>query len=702
MFKPKILELFTKGYSRKTFLQDLSAGLIVGVVAIPLAVAFAIASGVTPDKGLLTAVIAGFIISALGGSQVQIGGPTGAFIVIIYGILSRYGPEGLLMATIMAGGILLVLGFARLGTIIQFIPFPVIVGFTSGIAVIIFSSQVNDFLGLGLQQVPADFLEKWQLYLSNLGKTNPWALALSLGTIGSIVLLLKVHRRIPAALAALVAGTVAVAVFKLPVETIGSRFGEISGSIPLPTMPHFQWETIKELLLPAFSIAMLAGIESLLSAVVADGMTGKKHDSNTELVAQGFANIASALFGGLPATGAIARTATNVKSGGVTPVAGIVHAVFLLGVLLFLSPLAGAIPLAVLAGILITVSYNMSEHRVFRMLLKGPRTDILVLIATFLLTVLVDLTIAIPIGIMLALLGFVQKMSVSSEITRHSHEVSDVSRELDPLGLSTIHLPQGVEVYEIEGPFFFGAAERFKEAMQSTGEAPLVLIIRMRHVPSIDASGIMALHDVLKSARDKHTRVLFSGARESVRRVFAKTGLDKVLGMENLVIDFSAALERAQFLVGREPGSLAAKLARGAVVRLQPLESHIAAIRELAAHAPLGKAEQDNLLAAVIAREELSSTAVGHGMAFPHPTYPMLKHEAEEFVLLAYLETPVDFHAADGQLVKVLFLVASSSSHSHLQTLSRLGRLLKQPDFLILLENRVPMETILAYLNQHP
>ena len=349
MDRPRLLEVLNQGYRPKTFFSDLAAGLIVGVVAIPLAVAFAIASGVTPDKGLLTAVIAGFLISTLGGSHVQIGGPTGAFIVIVYGILSKYGPEGLITATLMAGVFLLILGFSRMGSVIQFIPYPVLVGFTAGIALTILSSQVNDFLGLGLSHVPADFLGKWGLFLSHLDKINPWAVGLAVGTILVIVILNRVDKRIPAGLVALVAGTLVVLGFNLPVETIQQRFGTISGTIPLPKLPDLNLDHLRDLLMPAFSIAMLAGIESLLSAVVADGLTGKKHNSNQELVGQGFANVASALFGGIPATGAIARTATNIHSGGQTPVAGIIHALFLLLVLIFLSPLTGLIPMAVLA-----------------------------------------------------------------------------------------------------------------------------------------------------------------------------------------------------------------------------------------------------------------------------------------------------------------------------------------------------------------
>ena len=549
MPRPRLFEIFRQGYSVKTFGADLSAGLIVGVVAIPLAVAFAIASGVTPDKGLLTAVVAGFLISALGGSHVQIGGPTGAFIVIVYGVVSKYGLEGLIIATLMAGVCLLVLGLARLGTVIQYIPYPVIVGFTSGIAVIIFSSQINDFLGLGLTKVPGGFIDKWGLILSHLGQINAWALGISLGTIAVIVGLAKLDRRIPGALLALVAATVLVQLFQLPVETIGKRFGSISGSFPWPSLPPLSFEKIKELVLPAVSIAMLAGIESLLSAVVADGLTGKKHDPNQELIGQGVANIASALFGGIPATGAVARTATNVKSGARTPVSGIVHALFLLLVLLLLAPLAGLIPLAALAGILATVSYNMSEHHTFRMLLKGPRGDVAVLLTTFGLTVLVDLTAAIPIGILFALLVFLSKMSRAARVTVHRDSVRGPD-DLDPLGLTPLTLPRGVEVFEVEGPFFFGAAERFKEAMLVVEALPPVRVLSLRHVPSIDASGIVVLNDLLAQAQSKGTSLLLAALRSDVRRALDKIGFTARLGAENVLPDLTAALNRAKVLLG--------------------------------------------------------------------------------------------------------------------------------------------------------
>ena len=617
--------------------------------------------------------------------------------MIVYGILTKFGPDGLILATLMAGVFLLILGYARLGTVIQFIPYPVIVGFTSGIALIILSSQVNDFLGLGLSKVPADFLDKWALFLSNLGHTNVWALSLAVGTIGIILVLNRLERRIPAALVALIAGTLLVAGFGWPVETIGSRFGPISGSLPMPHLPHVTGAHLRELLLPAFSIAMLAGIESLLSAVVADGLTGKKHNSNQELVGQGFANVASALFGGIPATGAIARTATNIKSGGQTPVSGLIHAVFLLFVLLFLSPLAGLIPLAVLAGILATVSYNMSEHHTVALLLKGPPGDVFVLVATFLLTVLVDLTVAIPVGILFALLFFLRKMSQASQVTVHRDELRDTPEELDPFGLTKMTLPPGVEVFEVEGPFFFGAAERFKEAMLMVEAAPKVRILRLRHVPSIDASGVMVLKDLLKNAQSKGTHLLFATVTPDVRKTLDKIGFTATLGEENILPDILSALDRARVLMGHTEPTLADRLRRGGVLELSASDP-LDAIRQASAHFPLSPHLRKHLVQSMVEREEMAGTAMGRGLAFPHPRNPVVGHHDQEFVALAYLKEPLDWGAADGQPVKAVFFLVASTVQSHLKTLASLAKASKEPSFQSMLDRRATLEELTLWL----
>ena len=497
MFKPKIFDTL-KNYTRQQFGKDLLAGLIVGIVALPLAIAFAIASGVSPEKGLFTAVIAGFIVSALGGSRVQIGGPTGAFIVIVYGIVQTYGVNGLIIATFMAGIMLIIMGFARLGSIIKFIPHPLIVGFTSGIALIIFSSQIKDFFGLQMGSVPADFIEKWQAYFLSFSSISITAFLIGLATVAIILAWPYVTHKIPGSLVAIIATTAAVQIFHLPIETIGSRFGTIHSAFPIPSLPQLDYETIKRLIQPAFTIALLCGIESLLSAVVADSMIGGSHRSNMELVAQGTANIFSALFGGIPATGAIARTATNVKNGGRTPVAGIVHAIVLLIIILFVGKWAALIPMATLAGILVVVAYNMSEWHSFISVLKGPRSDTAVLLITFLLTVIVDLTVAIEIGMVLAAFLFMRNMTKSSNVNILTNEMNKEEQGEDNETISSYSIPAGVEVFEINGPLFFGAAYKFKDAMKFIEKTPKVLIVRMRKVPIIDATGIRMLADLNK------------------------------------------------------------------------------------------------------------------------------------------------------------------------------------------------------------
>jgi sulfate permease, SulP family len=516
-----------RGYTRADFSADFTAGIIVGIVALPLAIAFAIASGVTPERGLYTAIIAGFLISALGGSRVQIGGPTGAFVVIVYGIIQQYGLDGLLLAGLMAGVILVGFGLARLGTAIKFIPYPVITGFTSGIAVIILSSQVKDLLGLRMGTVPANFIAKWQAFGTHLTVLNPWAVGVALMSLLIIVLWPRVSRRIPSPFVALLATTAVVAIFNLPVETIGSRFGAIHAGLPAPVLPHITLARMSALIVPAFTIAILAAIESLLSAVVADGMIGGRHRSNMELVAQGVANIVSPLFGGIPATGAIARTATNVKNGGRTPVAGIIHALTLLLITLFFGRWAALIPMATLAGILVVVAYHMSEWRTFRTLLRSPRSDVLVLLVTFLLTVFVDLTAAIEVGMVLAAFLFMKRMAEVTNVTMITGETADESGpgddELD--GILRRQIPPGVEVYEINGPFFFGAAEAFKNALGQVARKPRVLIIRMRHVSAMDATGLYALEALIDEARRDRGRVILAGIHAQPMVVLTQSGL---------------------------------------------------------------------------------------------------------------------------------------------------------------------------------
>ena len=543
MFVPKLVTTL-KTYTRPQFVADVSSGVIVGIVALPLAIAFAIASGVSPERGLYTAIVAGFVISALGGSRVQIGGPTGAFVVVVYGIVQEYGLEGLTVATIMAGVILLIFGFAKLGGAIKFIPHPVVTGFTSGIAVIIFSSQVKDFLGLRMGAVPAEFVEKWAAFAENIGSVNPWALSVALLALAIITIWPRYFHKIPGAIIALIVTTAIVRVFDLPVETIASRFGGLPSSLPQPVMPHLSFAEATRLVGPAFTIALLAAIESLLSAVVADGMIGGRHRSNMELVAQGAGNIASALFGGIPATGAIARTATNIKNGGRTPIAGITHAVTLLLITLFFGRLAGWIPLATLAAILVLVAYHMSEWRTFRAELRAPKSDVLVLLTTFLLTVIVDLTVAIEVGMVLAAFLFMHRMAEVTNVASVTREFSDEADAVDDNGMNRRVLPKGVEVYEINGPFFFGAAETFKDTLARVSGKPKVLIIRMRNVSALDSTGLRALQSVVRRSRGDGTLVLLSEVHAQPLLALERSALfDEV--SDTVFMDIDDAIERA-------------------------------------------------------------------------------------------------------------------------------------------------------------
>ncbi len=546
MFKPKIITTL-KGYTWKRFGSDLAAGIIVGIVALPLAIAFAIASGVSPDKGIFTAIIAGFIISALGGSRVQIGGPTGAFVVIVYGIIQKHGLDGLTLATIMAGVILVFMGIARFGSMIKFIPYPVIAGFTSGIALIIFSSQIKDFLGLEMGNVPSEFIHKWISYFQNLSTINYWALAISILSLLIIIFWQKVSRRIPGSLIALVFSTAIVYLFELPVETIGNRFGQIPSMLPAPVFPKISWDLIQNLISPAMTIAILAGIEALLSAVVADGMIGDKHRSNTELVANGIANILSPIFGGIPATGAIARTATNIKNGGKTPVAGIVHAVVLLLIMLFFGKWASLIPLSCLAAVLVVVAYNMSEWRSFVGLLKSPRSDVMVLLFTFSLTVLFDLTIAIEVGLLMAVFLFMRRMALVTNVDIITSELDDVEETInEPLGIEERTVPKGVEIYEINGPLFFGAAYKFEEALNLVERPPQVLIIRMRNVPAIDSTGLHSLRQILKKSKKQQITLILSGVQPQPMKALKQIGLVEKVGKENICSNIDASLKRAR------------------------------------------------------------------------------------------------------------------------------------------------------------
>ena len=546
-FQPKLFSAL-RNYSRATLTSDLMAGLIVGIVALPLAIAFGIASGVSPEKGLITAIVGGLIVSLFGGSSVQIGGPTGAFIVIVYGIIAKFGIEGLAIATFLAGIIMLVMGLLKLGTVIKFIPYPIVVGFTSGIALTIFTTQINDLFGLGISDLPADFVSKWGVYFQNFGQTNLWALGVGVLSILTIAFTPKISKRIPGSLVAIVVMTVAAYLLRRyanvdAIETIGDRF-VINASLPKPAPIKFNMATINELLPSAITIALLGSIESLLSATVADGVTGDRHNSNTELIAQGAANMVVPLFGGIPVTGAIARTMTNINNGGRTPLAGVIHAIVLLLILLFLSPLTKHIPMACLAGVLVVVSYNMSEWRSVRSLMHNPKSDVVVLLVTMILTVVFDLTIAIEVGLVLAIILFMRRVmeSTSINVVRDQLEVHHDGERHD----QEISIPKGVEVYEIEGPFFFGIANKFDEAMRRVGGSSKIRIVRMRKVSFIDSTGIHNLEIFIRSTQKEGRVVILSGVGEEVRATLEKAGTCDMVGRENVCDRIDKAILRAE------------------------------------------------------------------------------------------------------------------------------------------------------------
>lgn len=557
LFIPKFFTVLREGYGLHDFKSDALSGLTVAIVALPLAMALAIASGVGPERGLYTAIVAGFLISFLGGSRFQIGGPTGAFVVVVFNVVAQFGYDGLVLATLMAGVMLLIAGFSQFGTYIKYIPYPVVTGFTAGIAVIIFSSQVKDLLGLEMAEVPAEFIAKWEAYGTHLTTLNPTTVAIALAALAVIVMLRKHAPRWPAFLIAVVGASITVWALGLDAQTIGQRFGEIPHSLPMPTLTAFETVTLarlSELLPSAFTIAFLAGVESLLSAVVADGMTGRRHRSNCELVAQGAANLASALMGGIPATGAIARTATNIRSGARSPLSGMLHAAFLLLFMLTLAPLMAFVPLAALGAVLTVVAWNMSEYKHFRHLMSAPAGDRMVLLLTFVLTVMVDLTVAIEVGVVLAAILFMHRMAQAVEIETHTkliaEDMDDLTAPLNTSYKNANPLPEGVEVYAINGPFFFGAAARLGEVLERIGYAPKVLILRMNHVPMIDATGVAAMLNFMEQCSTMGTHVLLCGVPPQPRAVLAAMCVGRTDCAVEFATSFSDARQRANTLLG--------------------------------------------------------------------------------------------------------------------------------------------------------
>ncbi|HAT4138653.1 TPA: sulfate permease [Clostridium perfringens] len=551
MYKPKLISLLDdkeSGFSKEQFLKDLIAGIIVAIIALPLSIALGISSGVSPEKGLITAIIAGFIISLLGGSRVQIGGPTGAFVVIVFGIIQNHGVDGLIIATFMAGIILVLFGLLRFGSLIKYIPSPITVGFTSGIAITLLSTQVKDFLGLSITKTPSEFIPKWEAYISHMNTTNLYTLAIGLLALIILIFWPKINKKIPGSLIALIVTTLVVFIFNLPVATIGSQFGKISSNIPIPHIPNLNLNTLKALIGPAFTIALLGGIESLLSAVVSDGMIGDKHNSNAELIAQGLANIGSSLFGGIPATGAIARTAANVKNGGRTPISGMVHSITLLLIMLVFMPLAKFIPLTTLSAILIIVSYNMSEWRTFKAILKAPKSDIAILLITFFLTVLFDLVIAIGIGMIVSMCLFMRRVATSIEVNELNESDCSYKSNIDT-DMENLKVGENVLVYDIRGHLFFGAVDTFMNTMKEINDDAKVLVLRMRHTKTLDVTGYKQIKNIALSCKSRNMTLIISELQEQPKKVMRLMGFIDTLGEDHFATNFDEALEKANSLI---------------------------------------------------------------------------------------------------------------------------------------------------------
>ncbi|ELC8343739.1 sulfate permease [Clostridium perfringens] len=551
MYKPKLISLLDdkeNGFSKEQFFKDLIAGIIVAIIALTLSIALGISSGVSPEKGLITAIIAGFIISLLGGSRVQIGGPTGAFVVIVFGIIQNHGVDGLIIATFMAGIILVLFGLLRFGSLIKYIPYPITVGFTSGIAVTLFSTQVKDFLGLSMTKTPSEFIPKWEAYISHMNTTNLYTLAIGLLALIILIFWPKINKKIPGSLIALIVTTLVVFIFNLPVATIGSQFGKISSNIPMPHIPNLNLNTLKALIGPAFTIALLGGIESLLSAVVSDGMIGDKHNSNAELIAQGIANMGSSLFGGIPATGAIARTAANVKNGGRTPISGIVHSITLLLIMLVFMPLAKFIPLTTLSAILIIVSYNMSEWRTFKAILKAPKSDIAILLTTFFLTVLFDLVIAIGIGMVVSMCLFMRRVATSIEVNELNESDCSDKSNIDT-DMENLKVGENVLVYDIRGHLFFGAVDTFMNTMKEINDDAKVLVLRMRHTKTLDVTGYKQIKNIALSCKSRNMTLIISELQEQPKKVMRLMGFIDTLGEDHFATNFDEALEKANSLI---------------------------------------------------------------------------------------------------------------------------------------------------------
>jgi SulP family sulfate permease len=547
LFIPKLITCL-KDYSKEQFIKDFISGIIVAIIALPLAIALAIASGVSPEKGLYTAIIGGFIVSLLGGSKVQIGGPTGAFVVIVYGIIQKFGIDGLILSTIMAGFFLVIMGFLKFGSLIKYIPSSITTGFTSGIAIVILSTQVKDFFGLDISSVPSEFIEKLESYINNFNTINFQGLFISVLTLVIIILWPKIGKKIPGTLIAIIIVTLITMIFGLNVTTIESQFGELSSSLPTFSLPAVSWTMVNQLMLPALTIAILGSVESLLSAVVADGMIGGSHRSNMELVAQGVANIFSGAFGGIPVTGAIARTAANVKNGGRTPIAGIVHSLGLLIIMLLFMPYVKLVPMASLAAVLVIVAYNMGEWETFKTLLKSPKSDAIVFLVTFTLTIFLDLVVAIGVGMVLAAFLFMRKMA---DITEVKYILDDEEDKDATEFIENVKMPEHISIYEISGSFFFGAANKFVSAMREMGVPPRILIVKMSKVPFMDATAYHSLKILYDFCRKNHTKVIILKIQEQPLNMLKKYGFVETMEEKNFCNTVEDAIVRANIILNK-------------------------------------------------------------------------------------------------------------------------------------------------------
>lgn len=686
------------GYSPQTLQRDLLSGLLVGIVAIPLNVAFAIGSGLGPERGLWTGMISAFVLTFLGGSSHQISGPTGAFMGMIYAIVQKHGVEGLIEATALAGLILATLGLLRLGRIFQYIPFAVVIGFTGGIAVIIFSSQVNELLGLGLSDLPPDLFGKWMEYARHLGRANPWAILVALITIVGIVGLNRLDRRIPAALLLILLTTALVHLFQLPVSTIGDRFGVMQAVSAAPMLPRWDPSTLTNLALPALSIALLGGIESLLSALVAERMTSKQHDPNMELFGLGIANLVSGLWGGMPITGAIARTATNIRAGGLTPMANLFHGLVLVSTLMFMGQYVALIPMAALAGVLTTVAWGMSEQETFRELLRGPRGDLLALLATFFLTLSVDLVVAIPVGIVASLVVFVRKMSENHRFAIHRGEFQDMPSEIDPMGRTKVAIPHQAVVVEFVGPLFFGTIQSFTAYLKELEASEhRITLIRLREVPSIDAGGLKLLENFVAREKKHKRHVLLCAVQPGVLRALQRIGLDREIGPENIVPNVITGLSIAERLLGGPITDLVSRLRNGGQPLWLAVGTKEEAIKAAFEAMDLPEDEKRRLLDACLAREKAGSTLFPGGLMMPDPRDQVLDPDFPERIVLCYLEPPL---IEEQEIISVMAILLSHTVDSHLKSFAEWMVLYRRAEFRDLLLSRPPLSDLLAYLEK--